>query len=117
MRTRGRPHLAPAFPMYVWLMVELARDRRSRSGRFSALRASKRIAEKLEFPVESVRRWHKDFSRERAMRPEAQEALDFLRREREAKDWKIDEIELCAEAHKRDGDIDAEIALLRSLSI
>lgn len=51
------------------------------------------------------------------MRPEAQEALDFLRREREAKDWKIDEIELCAEAHKRDGDIDAEIALLRSLSI
>ena len=86
MAKRGRKAVKPPVPMFLWLMVELARDRR-RWGkpRASTREAAHRIAEELaecfrgghELPPETVRRHHKEF--ERLMRKGGDEA-EFARR-------------------------------------
>jgi hypothetical protein len=97
---RGRKAVKPSIPMHLWLMVELARDRR-RWGkpRASAREASHRLAEELaecfqggrELPPETIRRYHKEF--DRVMRRGGEEAelarrlLDNARRRRELLGW------------------------------
>jgi hypothetical protein len=98
--TRGRKAVKPSIPMYLWLMVELARDRR-RWGRprASSREAAHRLAEELaecfqggrELPPETVRRYHKEF--ERVMRKGGDEAefakrlLDNARQRRDLLGW------------------------------
>jgi hypothetical protein len=70
--TRGRKPVNPSIAMTLWLMVELARDRR-RWGkpRGSKQEAAHRLAEELAesfqggrvLPPETVRRYHKEFQR------------------------------------------------------
>jgi hypothetical protein len=97
---RGRKAVKPSIPMSLWLMVELARDRR-RWGRprASAREAAHRVAEELaecfqggrELPPETVRRYHKEF--DRVMRRGGDEAelgkrvLDNARQRRDLLGW------------------------------
>ena len=100
MAKRGRKAVKPSIPMVLWLMVELARDRRIwGKPRASKLEGSHRIAEELAecfqggrvLPPETVRRYHKEF--QQVMRrggDEAEHASRFLenaRQRRELLGW------------------------------
>jgi hypothetical protein len=94
---RGRKAVKPSIARTLWLMVELARDRR-RWGRprASAREAAHRVAEELaecfqggrELPPETIRRYHKEF--DRVMRrggDEAELARWLLENARQRRDW------------------------------
>jgi hypothetical protein len=97
---RGRKAVKPSIPMHLWLMVELARDRR-RWGRprASVREAAHRVAEELAecfqggrlLPPETVRDHHKQF--ERVMRKGGEEAelakrlLENARQRRDLVGW------------------------------
>ena len=99
--TRGRPAVKRSIPRFLWLMVELTRDRKEWGRRRATVReTTPRVAKELaecfqgggrDLPAETIRRYHKEF--ERVMRRGGDEAehakrvLEIARQRRDLFGW------------------------------
>jgi hypothetical protein len=86
--------------MYVYHMVELARDRTPPLSRLSAKAASAAIAEIIGHPAESVRDWYKMSKKTIGDDPITADHLALLRRIRDDKGPKASIIEVLVEFDK-----------------
>jgi hypothetical protein len=102
MKSRGRPPLASGALLYIWVLVELLRDRKDpKRERASARDGCRRLKEQLRrdcrggrvLPLETIRRLHKNFeatmrkSDSRELAATANDLLSLGRQRREDYGW------------------------------
>ncbi len=97
MSKRGRPKLNPRFELYIWILVELLRDRRNLPRR-SVVAAGKDLIKLLDvdWPIDTVRTYYKRAAAKvDDSSPEAS-LLAGLRKWRATENWKLDPGDLIA---------------------
>jgi hypothetical protein len=94
---RGHPGLSSRFHIYLWLLLELARDRRTMTGRKSVLEVAQKFGDQLGFPERTIRDWHKKWDRVLSKDDGALAVLADRRQRREASDWSMDAPDLVSE--------------------